>query len=101
MECPKCKGEKEMRIAFPHNRNKPTIPCMQCKGTGEVPEEMIKWMQDGEILKEKRIAKKMILREASKCLAKNEGIDSIVAVMRISEMERGVIKPDMTLYDNL
>ena len=95
IQCPECNGEKEIRIAFPHNRDKPTLSCMQCKGTGEVPEEMIQWMENGEILKDKRISKRMTLRKATKQLG---GLDLI---MKFSEMERGVIEPDMSIYDNL
>ena len=93
MICPKCNGDKELRIAFPHNPEKCTLPCIQCNAKGEVPEEMMQWIKDGKILKDKRIAKKITLRNAVREIGEE--------VMKISEMERGVIKPDMSIYDNL
>ena len=93
MICPKCKGEREIRIAFPHNPDKSTLPCHQCGGVGHIPVEMVQWMINGEILKSKRIDKRIILREASK----QTGEDGI----KLSEMERGVIEPDMSIYDCL
>jgi len=93
MECPKCHGWKEIPIAFPHNPYKKELPCYQCDATGEVPEEMTQWMADGDILKSKRIDKRMTLRMAT---IKIDG-DAV----KLSEMERGVIKPDMSIYDEL
>jgi len=96
MICPKCNGDKELRIAFPHSE-KCTLPCIQCNAKGIVPEEMTQWIEDGKILKDKRIAKKITLRNMARQL---EG-DVLENAMKISEMERGVIKPDMSIYDNL
>ena len=93
MKCLKCNGEKEIRIAFPHNPDKCTIPCYQCDATGEVPEEMTQWMEDGEILKSKRIEKRMTLRNA----VKNLDGDAVT----FSRMEMGAVKPDMSIYDEL
>jgi len=97
MKCPKCNGICFLMIAFPHNREKPYIPCIQCDGRGEVPEEMTQWMADGEILKDKRIAKRITLRNAARTF---DG-DFLETAMKLSSMERGVIKPDMAIYDNL
>ena len=97
MKCPKCDGHLFLKIAFPHDRNRCTIPCIQCDGTGEVPEEMTQWMADGEILKDKRISKRITLRNAARTF---DG-DFLETAMKLSSMERGVIKPDMTIYDNL
>lgn len=97
MKCPKCNGICFLPLVFSHNRAKPYIPCIQCDGSGEVPEEMTQWMKVGEILKDKRISKKLTLRDASRQF---EG-DFLVIAMKLSNMERGVIKPDMTIYDNL
>ena len=97
MECPKCNGELFLRIAFPHDIDMSTIPCIQCEGTGEVPEEMTQWIKDGAILKDKRISKRITLRKASEQFDD----DFLVMAMKLSSMERGVIKPDMSIYDNL
>lgn len=105
MQCPKCKGEKIMWGFLPHIKDGkldiPAIACLQCDGTGEVPEEMNQWIKDGKILKEKRIAKRITLRNMGKELQKIDNIDLYIIVMKISKMERGVIKPNMSIYNNV
>jgi len=98
MICPECNGELFLRIAFPHNPNKCTMPCLQCDGLGEVPEEMTQWIEDGDILKEKRIAQKLTLRNAAKQI---DDRDMVYMAIKLSSMERGVVEPDMSIYDNL
>lgn len=41
MKCPSCKGEGLERLFFDegeHWHHDPTVPCEECKGTGEVKE---------------------------------------------------------------
>ena len=100
IDCPKCKGGKEPLCCFPAFPNKKMLEksneelmklfaCMQCKGTGRVSDEMTQWIRDGEILKNRRISEKVTLRNACKLLNIQPSI--------LSEMERGVIKPDLSI----
>ena len=95
--CPKCNGEKYILPAFPNKKMLETpieelkefFKCQVCKGNGMVTDEMLQWIKDGDILKDKRINAKLLLREAARSLNINPSI--------LSEMERGVIKPDNSL----
>jgi len=69
------------------------LPCFRCKRTGEIPDEAEQWIKDGKILGSQRRAKKVTLRKAAKVL----DMDPVF----LSDNELGIIKPDMTLYDNL
>ena len=100
MKCPECKGELEIRIAFPHT-DKCTLPCTRCNSTGEVPEIMTQWIEKGKDLKNKRIGKKIILLRAAKIVAEESGETIKDTLYKISNMERGVIEPDMCIYDIL
>jgi len=102
MQCPTCKGEKKVIGLFPvwaedvpEEERKAFIEltCYRCKGRGEVPEEMTEWMKEGKKLRNKRIEKRILLRNAAKRL----GID----VTEISEQETGTKKPNPNLYDEL
>lgn len=100
IDCPKCKGGKEPLCCFPAFPSKKMLEksdkelmeifhCLQCGGTGKVPEEMLKWIEEGEILRSRRIDTRITLRQAAKYLNIQPSI--------LSEMERGVRKPDTTL----
>lgn len=93
MICPDCKGEGIQPIAFPHNKEMCTIKCTRCKGKKNVSDCTPEWQQKGEIVKNQRINKRITLRNACKKLK----LDPVVA----SEMERGVIEPDINLYNDL
>jgi len=105
MQCPKCKGSRITWGFLPRIKDGkldiPTRPCLQCDAVGVVPEEMNQWIKDGKILKKKRIAKRITLRNMGKELQKIDNIDLAIIVMKISKMERGVIKPDMSIYNNI
>ena len=99
MICPECKGEGKIIGLFPRwaddvpkKDRKPYIEleCPRCKGKKEVPIEMATWMKEGEIIRNRRIRAKLTLRKACKLL----DMDAVV----LSEMERGVIKPDLDIY---
>ena len=77
--CPACNGEKVIHAAF-HDVE---IPCNQCKGTGEVPEEMIAWIERGMEIRDERLSRKVTLRDEAKRLD--------VGVMTISAIERGLV----------
>jgi len=95
--CPECNGEKIIRVAFPHTPNNCTAPCTRCNETGKVLEEMLEWIENGKILKNKRRAKRVTFRSAAKILSDGD----LDFVIKLSNMERGVVKPDMSIYDNL
>jgi len=84
--CPDCKGSKQLS-GFGCPGLKPiTIPCITCRGTGEVPEEMtLAWMPLGKKMKENRRARGMSLREEAKRRRMQPSV--------LSEMERGVCSP--------
>jgi len=103
IDCPKCKGGKDPLCSFPAFPNKKMLEknsgelmkffaCTQCGGSGKVVEEMIQWIKDGEILRNKRIAVRVTLRDAAKSLG--------LQCSMLSEMERGIIKPDMSIEYN-
>jgi len=100
MKCPKCNGSKYMFPAFPHKETieaakknmkqfKKIFKCQMCKGSGEVDDIVLEWMKEGDIIKDRRINKRILLRNAAKLL----NIDMRV----LSDMERGIIKPDLNI----
>ena len=95
--CPECNGERVRRVAFPYTPNKCTMPCTRCNETGEVPEEMLDWIENGKVLKAKRVAKRVAFCDVAKRL----GDGSLGVQRKLSKMERGVIEPDLSIYDNL
>ena len=88
MICPICKGELFLRgFHF-------LLTCHFCNGSGEVSDEVTEWRRKGEILKNKRIAKRLTLRKASQLLRRT--------ATSLSDMEIGKVAPDMTItYDRL
>lgn len=93
MICPDCKGEGIQPIAFPHNKEMCTIICLRCKGKKTVSDQTPEWQRLGEMLKSKRINKRMTLRTICKKL----NLDTVM----VSDMERGVIEPNINLYDDI
>ena len=96
--CPRCKGDfKNVFPAFPHKKMLETsietlredFKCDMCNGSGKVSEEVLSWIEDGKMLKDKRIAKKIVLRLAAKQLNMD--------IALLSKMERGCVKPDMSI----
>ena len=98
--CPKCDGGKNPLCCFPAFPNKRMLEktneelmkifhCTQCGGTGTVSNEMLEWIVDGQTLKNRRIEARITLRDAAKRLN--------IQVSILSEMERGVRKPDMLI----
>lgn len=98
--CPKCRGDKlsaNFLPAFPSKKMlektieelREIFHCTQCGGKGKVPKEMLQWIKDGEILKDKRIKASYTLRNAARMFK--------IKPSTLSEMERGIIKPNMSL----
>jgi len=70
------------------------LGCNRCKGTGYISKECVKWIAEGEILKNRRIQKRITMIRAAKLLR--------MWPSTLSEMERGIIKPDLNIsYDTI
>jgi len=97
MKCSDCKNGKIFGLFPLWTENVPKgkrklftqITCPRCRGTMEVPEEMKEWVQQGAILRDRRITKQMTLRDACRKL----DMDCVI----LSNMESGIIEPDMTI----
>lgn len=92
MECPECKGKKEIVGLFAIRSDGSgcdpcrMFPCHRCKGAGSVPDEMAEWMEAGKRLKEDRLARNMTLRQEAEARE--------LRVSELSDMERGRVDPD-------
>ena len=86
MRCPDCQGKKFI-VALSRFK---TLKCYRCSGTGEVPDETVKWVEIGNKMKKMRRDQKMCLRE----FCKKHGLNTV----EMSKMERGWIEPDIELY---
>lgn len=93
--CRSCKGKGKITGMFPvysdsvpKNKRKRVLelPCHNCLGGGVQIKE---WVEQGKILKDRRIKAKLVLCKASKLLK--------IDTETLSMMERGVILPDLTL----
>lgn len=88
MKCPTCDGEKEVRalVKFVRGGCKPmTLACLDCKGTGEVPDERATWMDVGARMRNTRLYAHMTLTEAAKIIG--------VGVVDLSDAEHGRVDP--------
>ena len=70
MICPSCNGEKEsFGIGCGSNGCKPmSMKCYRCQGVGTVPDAMKEWIENGNILREKRLKNNVGLREFAKSI---------------------------------
>lgn len=91
MICPKCQGTGVILLPTVSLRTqKPALlSCRQCYGKRIVPDEMKQWMMDGEALANYRRDSRLTLRQGARWL----GMD----VVLLSEMERGVAQPDLSI----
>jgi DNA-binding XRE family transcriptional regulator len=87
--CPRCNDKKSVFFWMHNDPHILGIKCTQCNGSGKVPSEMIRWIKDGNILKNRRIKSKLLLKNAAKRLK--------IDVKTLSAMERGAIKPNMSI----
>lgn len=67
--------------------------CDRCNGTGEVSEESAEWIERGKQMKQARLSMRIGMRQSAEVY----GIDPLI----VSQMERGIVKPDLTLLDKL
>ena len=101
IKCPQCKGIGSIFPAFPNKKMLETpikelqefFKCDMYNGNKEVSDEITQWKIDGNTLKNKRIEKKIPLRQESQLL----DIDNIT----LSKMERGCIKPNISLLEKI
>ena len=70
MQCPKCHGAKNCWVHPSYREDVPKekrkffveFPCNFCDGTGESNDNSIEWMRLGNILKNRRITRKIMHR---------------------------------------
>lgn len=101
IKCPQCKGIGSILPAFPSQSMieapieelKEFFKCDMCNGNKEVSDEVNQWQIDGDILKDRRIEKRIRIGQESKLLD--------IDVSILSKMERGCIKPDMSLLEKI
>lgn len=92
IRCPRCLGRKMMSalIDGPAVEGMAALTCDQCEGEGEVPDEMMQWMKDGNLMRARRIHSpdgyRTLVEESER-----RGIP----LVDLSRMERGAIKPIM------
>ena len=103
--CPRCEGGNKPLVNFPAFPSKKMLElsdkellrifaCRICKGKGFVSEKVPKWIENGLILKNRRIDKKLTLRKATKTLN--------ILPHKLSDMECGIIEPDMSIsYEDI
>ena len=102
VKCPKCNGDRNafspviptiglLQYSSKELRNK--FKCPICNGKGTVTEEKSQWVKEGNILQERRISHLLTLRNAAKRIR--------ISIKTLSEMERGIIKPNMRISYSL
>lgn len=80
MKCPACQNGYHEGFACPGFRLV-RVPCDICKGTQELPENLIYDKERGEKMRQDRISRRVIMRKECKNLGVN--------VCTLSMMERG------------
>lgn len=96
MICPDCKGQKEVTAHInygPDGRGGcrggwKVVPCMRCKGVGEVADEQAAWIEEGKRIRELRVRGPEGYRNLIE-QARIVGIDFVT----LSKMECGLVKP--------
>ena len=92
MECPECKGKKEIMGFFAIRSDGSgcdpcrMFSCPRCHGTGNVPDEMAGWMEAGKRMKADRLARNMTLRQEAEARG--------LRPSELSSMERGQVDPN-------
>jgi hypothetical protein len=85
MICPQCYGNK-VTIGFACPGFRPIeLECDMCRGTGEIGDEQVLWIKLGELCKDARRERGIVMRQ----FALESGIDASA----VSRMERGVDDP--------
>ena len=96
--CPECHGKKKILGVFPvwaedvpQEKRLPfvVLPCYFCEGKGEVSDEVPEWIKQGKKLASSRRSHWLTLFSAARLLD--------IPADTLSKMERGQIKPDMSI----
>jgi hypothetical protein len=99
MECMDCKGTGENLGQLPVLTERSLITdelkllsiCRRCKGAGEIPDEMMQWIEWGNSLRHLRLSKDITLRKM--CETTKLGVDVI------SNLEQGYIIPNELVWN--
>lgn len=92
MICPDCGGDRQTianHVSYANGSSGFNVPfkCSRCKGTGECPDEMAQWIEEGRRMRYQRVNGGNYRNLGQE--AKRRGI----SVVELSSMERGQIKP--------
>ena len=70
MICPDCKGKSKIfGIGCGNQGCRPMeMKCFRCKGTGEISQEMMRWIEVGKKIRESRMNRDISLRSEAKRL---------------------------------
>lgn len=90
-ECPSCHGDGYITGLFPvyaedcASERKPSVEltCDRCQGTGNIPDEMLEWIERGRKLREDRKSRGMTLRK--------EAEERGMLPSELSRIERGIV----------
>ena len=90
MECPTCRGARQIINLFGYSVNRPgELPCHDCNGTGQVDDRFPEWLKQGQKLKDGRIAR----RETLLNFCRRTGVDYSLR----SRQERGLSDPSKAM----
>lgn len=86
--CPTCRGDRQV-MAFVDGRDKNgkrwgrngMVDCMTCEGTGSIPVERARWMEEGRTHRQARVDRRESLHEAAQRLG--------ITPAQVSAMETG------------
>jgi hypothetical protein len=92
MQCPDCKGTGKTvasHVSYADGRHGYNVPlkCTRCEGSGDVPEQMVAWIEVGRKMREARVNGKPYRNLYQE--AERRGMHAAT----LSRMERGVIEP--------
>ena len=80
-QCPECGGSGRLIAWDGHVLGE----CGMCRGFKTIPNHQLEWIAKGRALRERRISRRITLRD----MAISAGVD----VVDLSQIERGIIKP--------
>ena len=87
VDCPDCKGTGKM-FGFLCGGKRPglqTIPCLECRGSGQTPVRPAAWLALGIEQRARRVERDESLREMS--------LRTGVSPVQLSQEERGKVEP--------
>jgi hypothetical protein len=87
--CPGCRGLGQILatgIQYAEGHSGPycgEFPCDRCNGSGEIPDEMVRWIEHGKVLKKRPLSQRMNLISWSALRG--------MTLMQWSYIERGMV----------